>query len=92
MNCNAGPHAPSGIDIGRERLIRLSAVRDHLPPNPRGQKQHRSAAFRWAGQGLRGHRLEFIQLGGVRYTSTEALQRFFDRLTAAGANPRGRQL
>jgi hypothetical protein len=34
-------------------------------------------------KGVRGVRLETIMRGGVRFTSTEAIQRFFDRSTAA---------
>ncbi len=38
---------------------------------------------RWAAKGCRGVVLETICVGGARCTSAEALQRFFDRLTAA---------
>jgi hypothetical protein len=39
--------------------------------------------YRWAQTGIRGIRLETIMVGGTRCTSTEALQRFFDMITAA---------
>jgi hypothetical protein len=75
------------IDILRETLIRLADVRDHLPRNAKGKKADRSVAFRWAGKGLKNQRLEYIQIGGVRHTSLEALQRFFDRLTHGAPGP-----
>jgi len=34
-------------------------------------------------RGVRGVRLETLMIGGVRKTSTEAIQRFFERVTAA---------
>ena len=38
---------------------------------------------RWFGKGVRGVRLESIVVGGRRYTTREALQRFVDATTAA---------
>ena len=73
-----------GIDICREHLVRLADVPKHLPPNANGNHIHKSGPFRWASKGLKGHKLEFIQIAGVRFTSQEALQRFFDQLTVGG--------
>lgn len=42
-----------------------------------------STIYRWVQSGVRGVRLETRFLGGVRYTSEEAIQRFFDRVTAS---------
>lgn len=47
-----------------------------------GRRLALSTFYRWAGRGCKGVRLETRMLGGTRYTSEEALQRFFDRLTA----------
>jgi len=44
-----------------------------------------STLHRWRFPGLGGIRLECIKVGGVWHTSEEALQRFFEKLTAAKA-------
>lgn len=44
-----------------------------------------STLHRWRFPGLGGIRLECIKVGGVWHTSEEALQRFFEKLTAAQA-------
>lgn len=71
------------IDIAREHTITLSQVPEHLPPTGGGGKVHVKSVYRWVQRGLRGIRLECLQVGGRRCTSVEALQRFFDRLTAS---------
>jgi hypothetical protein len=56
--------------------------------SPRGQKcLHPSTAHRWRYPGIAGVRLECLKVGGVWHTSEAALQRFFERLTAAQAAP-----
>jgi hypothetical protein len=45
--------------------------------------------WRWAEYGVAGIRLETIYIGAVRYTSREALQRFFERVTAARTGTAG---
>lgn len=42
-----------------------------------------SQVYRWAMRGLRGVRLEWMQVGGRRYTSREALSRFYAATTTA---------
>jgi hypothetical protein len=71
------------IDLKRENLIALGDVPLHVPPHRNGKRLHKSAAYRWAQRGVRGVRLEVILVGGRRYTSVEALQRFADTLSAA---------
>jgi hypothetical protein len=53
-------------------------------PPPSGQATTRldPAPVRWSTKGLRGIRLETIRVGSTTCTSLEALQRFFDGLTA----------
>ena len=69
------------VDISCERLIPLTEVSRRLPRRRRGKRIHVATIYRWAQKGLRGIRLEAIQVGGCRCTSVEGLQRFFDRLT-----------
>ncbi len=76
------------IDSTCENLVTLGDVPALLPLR-RGQKRpHVSCVYRWAQHGLRGVRLEIIQVGGTACTSREALQRFFERLTAARTGER----
>ena len=69
------------IEIARECCFPLSEAPRHLPRGRRGRRIHISTTFRWAQRGLRGVRLETIRIGGMLYTSNEALQRFSERLT-----------
>lgn len=70
------------IDSASESLISLAQAADELPRRRRGRKTHVSTIYRWALSGCRGIILETIQVGGTRCTSREALQRFFERLSA----------
>jgi hypothetical protein len=69
------------IDTTQETPISLTEAAAELPRRRRGRKTHVSTLFRWTTAGCRGVILEFIQVGGTRCTSREALQRFFERLT-----------
>jgi hypothetical protein len=68
------------IDLEAESILSLTAAAKSLPGRP-----HISTTIRWYKAGVRGVKLETILLGGKRFTSREALQRFADRLTAADA-------
>jgi hypothetical protein len=48
-----------------------------------GDRIHRATAERWRMRGCRGVRLETVLIGGKRYCSSEALQRFVEATTAA---------
>jgi hypothetical protein len=67
------------IDIHTEDLEPLKAAK--FPGNP-----HYSTRFRWATKGVRGVVLETAVVGGVRYTSAQARQRFCEQLTEAHNN------
>src|SRR4028118_20809 len=73
------------IDSAAEHLLSLAQAADELPRRRRGRKTHVSTLFRWSTAGCRGVVLEAIQVGGTRCTSREALQRFFERLSAPRA-------
>lgn len=75
------------IDLASESLITLSDAARLRPASRGGRPTHASTIYRWATRGIRGVRLEVIRLGGVTYTSREALQRFADRLTSESASP-----
>mgnify|MGYP001493838456 CR=1 FL=1 len=66
------------IDVSTEDLLTFPGVARFLPGRPSLSTLHR-----WRQRGIRGVALETLLIGGQRYTSREALQRFFDASTAA---------
>ena len=70
------------IDIVNEQMIPRSKIpawcEQHL-----GNQVNRSTVHRWRLRGARGSKLETVLVGGRRYTSLEALLRFFDHTTTA---------
>lgn len=60
-----------------EQLVALREVPQLLPPR-RGRRVHVSTLYRWCHRGVNGRRLEAARIGGVTYTSREALARFSD--------------
>ena len=77
------------INTESESLIRLRDV-PAWTKEKLGNRVHPSTVHRWRLRGTRGVRLETILAGGTRYTSIEALNRFFAATTTAadgGATP-----
>lgn len=68
------------IDTAKEILLSFSDLSSRLPRRP-----HTSTLHRWRLRGVRGVKLETILIGGRRYTSHEALERFFAATTAAAS-------
>lgn len=70
------------IDIETERTILLAQSPKHIPGRPNA-----STPYRWATEGVKVPgsderiRLETIKVGGKRFTSLEAIQRFIERTT-----------
>lgn len=71
------------IDTQTEAL--LSIPRESNAAMPGGRGVHQATWHRWMVRGCRGVRLEFILIGGRRFTSAEAMNRFFAGVTAAAA-------
>jgi len=67
------------IDVSKEKLLTIPAAARSLPHGP----AHVATVWRWIQTGCRGVRLESVLVGGKRFTSEEALQRFFERGNAA---------
>ena len=61
------------IDPTNERLIPFNSAREAFPG---GKRLSLATVHRWRVQGVRGTKLETILIGGSRYTSAEAIQRF----------------
>jgi hypothetical protein len=70
------------IDISLEEIFSLTEATKRLPCRRKGVRPNVATIYRWSQIGCRGIRLETISIGATRCTSMEALQRFFDRLTA----------
>ena len=68
------------IKFDSEKLISLTAAA-RIVPKRRGRATAVSTIYRWANRGIGGRRLETLRIGGATFTSIEALQRFFDKLT-----------
>src|SRR4051794_28442253 len=68
------------IDLFTERVIPLRDYPKHVPPR-NGKRLSRYAGYRYAVRGVRGVKLETIQLPSGRHTSLEAIARFVARLT-----------
>ena len=70
------------IDIATEEVETLTELCKSLPKRRGGKRPNLCTAYRWTNEGVRGVRLDFIMVGGTRCSSRQALQRFFDALTA----------
>jgi hypothetical protein len=70
------------ISVATELIFPLSELPDRIPPRA-GRKLSIPTSYRWSTRGVRGIVLETVQVGGTRYTSAEAVQRFTDALTRA---------
>ncbi len=73
------------IDTLTETAIPLTQAAVELPRRRGGRKTHVSTLYRWATGGCRGVVLETINVGATRCTSREAMQRFFEQLSAPNA-------
>jgi uncharacterized protein YcbX len=69
------------IDHEKERLLSLGQAAKRLPKRSDMKPVHPNTVARWARDGLHGKILETILIGGRRFTSVEACQRFFERLS-----------
>jgi hypothetical protein len=67
------------IDIYKEQIRSYAEASKALPGRP-----HSGTIARWATRGRQGVRLETVTIGGRRYTSLEAIQRFVRQLSGSG--------
>jgi hypothetical protein len=75
------------VEIQQGSPVALTDVPDLLPRR-RGKKVHASTVYRWATKGARGRVLESRLVGGVRYTSVAALNRFLGTSTVQTCDDR----
>ncbi len=70
------------ILTNNEELLALSDLVADLPVGPGGRKTSVRSLFRWASVGVRGTKLEVVEVGGRVYSSHQALRRFLESLVA----------
>ena len=70
------------IDLHNETPIRFSEIPGWCEETI-GHRVNRSTCHRWRTRGCRGVKLETTLVGGTRYSTIEALERFFAGATAA---------
>jgi hypothetical protein len=78
------------IDAFADELLTFKQAVALIPGRP-----HFFTIHRWAREGVRGHRLETVRIAGQRYTTREALNRFFQATadtTAGNSQPAPRKL
>lgn len=73
------------IQASIETLIPVNQVPAHLEKLT-GKRPHVVSIYRWIQRGVSGVRLEAISIGGGRYSSEQALDRFFQKVTKAKEN------
>ena len=66
------------IDIRTETVVPIAEAPQHTPGHP-----SLATVWRWVLNGTRAGKLESILIGGRRFTSVEAIQRFAQQSTAA---------
>lgn len=66
------------IDVFSEECLPLKDAAKEIPGRP-----HTSTVIRWTTRGCRGVRLQTVLVGGVRFTSRQAITRFINATTAA---------
>lgn len=74
------------IDLTTERPLSISQAADLMPPGRNGARVSVGCIHRWILRGAKSPTGEMVQLEACRLgsrwiTSTEAIQRFMDRLT-----------
>ena len=62
------------IDVKTETLITMTQAKTAFP----GRTVGMASLTRWRVDGVRGVKLETLLVGGLRYTSKEAIQRFIE--------------
>ena len=69
------------INLKTETIIPFSEGGDWYAEHA-GYKPNRSTTMRWRTRGSRGVKLESVRIGGRRFTSEEAIERFNAAVTA----------
>jgi hypothetical protein len=65
--------------LQQERLLTITEAAKRSPGRPSVR-----TVWRWIERGVRGTRLEVLRAGGRTFTTAEALERFFAKLSGQG--------
>jgi len=71
------------IDTTVEKPVPIDEIPAEHIPGRRGKPVHQVTLSLWYRRGIRGVKLETILIGGRRCTSLEALNRFYQNVSAA---------
>lgn len=71
------------IDPFEETVLPFAKAVRELPQLKKNAHVHPETLWRWATRGLRGIKLETVQIGGVIFASVESLHRCVDALAQA---------
>ncbi len=66
--------------VGHDDVMSLAEAAKFLPVRKEGKPLHVNTIHRWASGGVRGVVLQTALIGGVRYTTRRAIERFLVRL------------
>src|SRR5438477_12344262 len=66
-----------------DTMLTLAQAAREVPNRSGGRGVDVATVWRWTSRGIHDQRLETLLVGGIRFTSREALQRFFWAVTAA---------
>lgn len=72
-----GPSVGEVRSLDREELVPLTIAAAWIASRTGGRRPNVSTLHRWASRGCRGVRLETVFVGHARFTSVEAVKRFF---------------
>lgn len=75
------------INVSIEELIPLAKAGRFVNPSC---PPHVATIWRWCLRGVAGVTLESVKIGGSRFTSKEAVERFIHRLNTPGSVPEPR--
>ena len=70
------------IDIQSETTCSIAEAAKRFPGRP-----HVATVWRYVHHGVHGQRLETIKVGGKRFTSHEAIERFIERVNRGRRRP-----
>lgn len=68
-----------GIDTSTETIVSFNDARSEFKD---GRRKSLATLHRWRLRGVKGVRLESVKIGGLRYTSLEAIDRFIQAQNA----------
>jgi hypothetical protein len=81
FHCDLHDAPPSASHVLDSQPVSLADA-CNLLPRRNGKKIHYSTIYRWTTKGARGKKLESMLIGGVLYTTVEALRRFLAKAPA----------